>query len=191
MLQSFGRFTSYHIYRYFNFQNCVNCIFKKPLRCGATKTWLCLQTVKHFACGGTQHLAFEVILSPTQLAVDMTALWVIITGPELIPLAALCLLLSLSSVLRLNISDSDMLTITDGDEVTTRILGRYVGGSSPFKLSSTTPDLTVTFHSDPAGLVFGKGEGFIINYMGESSNCTTEAYSQLIGREYKEVWLNG
>lgn len=60
-----------------------------------------------------------------------------------------------------------MLTITDGDEVTTRILGRYVGGSSPFKLSSTTPDLTVTFHSDPAGLVFGKGEGFIINYMGE------------------------
>lgn len=71
-------------------------------------------------------------------------------------------------VLRLNISDSDMLTITDGDEVATRILGRYVGGSSPFKLSSTTPDLTVTFHSDPAGLVFGKGEGFIINYMGKN-----------------------
>ncbi|XP_015256444.1 PREDICTED: seizure 6-like protein [Cyprinodon variegatus] len=70
----------------------------------------------------------------------------------------------------LNISDSDMLTFTDGDEVTTRILGRYVGGSSPFKLSSTTPDLTVTFHSDPAGLVFGKGEGFIINYMEVSRN---------------------
>uniref|UniRef100_A0AAX7UIJ8 Seizure related 6 homolog (mouse)-like n=1 Tax=Astatotilapia calliptera TaxID=8154 RepID=A0AAX7UIJ8_ASTCA len=66
--------------------------------------------------------------------------------------------------------DSDMLTITDGDEVTTRILGRYVGGSSPFKLSSTTPDLTVTFHSDPAGLVFGKGEGFIINYIEVSRN---------------------
>ncbi|XP_074546167.1 seizure 6-like protein isoform X2 [Halichoeres trimaculatus] len=70
----------------------------------------------------------------------------------------------------LNISDSDILTITDGDEVATRILGRYVGGSSPFKLSSTTPDLTVTFHSDPAGLVFGKGEGFIINYMEVSRN---------------------
>lgn len=60
-----------------------------------------------------------------------------------------------------------MLTVTDGDEVTARILGRYVGGAGPFKLSSTTPDLTVTFHSDPAGLVFGKGEGFIINYLGE------------------------
>lgn len=61
-----------------------------------------------------------------------------------------------------------MVTITDGEELATRILGRYVGGSSPFKLFSTTPDLTVTFHSDPAGLVFGKGEGFIINYMGEN-----------------------
>ncbi|KAK5851526.1 hypothetical protein PBY51_023073 [Eleginops maclovinus] len=70
----------------------------------------------------------------------------------------------------LNISDSDIVTITDGDEVTTRILGRYVGGSTPFKLSSSTPDLTITFHSDPAGLVFGKGEGFIINYMEVSRN---------------------
>ncbi|XP_077944756.1 seizure 6-like protein [Gasterosteus aculeatus] len=70
----------------------------------------------------------------------------------------------------LNISDSDMLTVTDGDEVTARILGRYVGGAGPFKLSSTTPDLTVTFHSDPAGLVFGKGEGFIINYLEVSRN---------------------
>lgn len=76
----------------------------------------------------------------------------------------------LMDVQLLNISDSDMLTITDGDEVATRILGRYVGGSSPFKLFSTTPDLTVTFHSDPAGLVFGKGEGFIINYMEVSRN---------------------
>ncbi|XP_028827781.1 seizure 6-like protein isoform X1 [Denticeps clupeoides] len=70
----------------------------------------------------------------------------------------------------LNLSDSDMVTILDGDEVTTRILGQYVGGTSPFKLSSSTPDLTITFHSDPAGLVFGKGEGFIINYMEVSRN---------------------
>uniref|UniRef100_A0A8C3AH65 Seizure related 6 homolog like n=1 Tax=Cyclopterus lumpus TaxID=8103 RepID=A0A8C3AH65_CYCLU len=78
----------------------------------------------------------------------------------------------------LNISDSDMLTITDGDEVTTRILGRYVGGSGPFKLSSTTPDLTVAFHSDPAGLVFGKGEGFIVNYMEVSRNDSCPDLSQ-------------
>ncbi|CAB1318766.1 unnamed protein product [Coregonus sp. 'balchen'] len=70
----------------------------------------------------------------------------------------------------LNLSDSDMLTIMDGDEVTTHILGQYVGGAGPFKIQSTTPDLTVTFHSDPAGLIFGKGEGFIINYMEVSRN---------------------
>ncbi|XP_059400505.1 seizure 6-like protein isoform X2 [Carassius carassius] len=70
----------------------------------------------------------------------------------------------------LNLSNSDMLTILDGDEVTTRILGQFVGGTSPFKMSSSTPDLTITFHSDPAGLVFGKGEGFIINYMEVSHN---------------------
>lgn len=63
-----------------------------------------------------------------------------------------------------------MLTILDGDEVNAHILGQYVGGNSPFKLTSSTPDLTITFHSDPAGLVFGKGEGFIINYMGKRSN---------------------
>lgn len=73
------------------------------------------------------------------------------------------------SLISLNLSDSDMLTILDGDEVTTRILGQFVGGTSPFKMSSSTPDLTITFHSDPAGLVFGKGEGFIINYMGKDT----------------------
>uniref|UniRef100_A0A4W5MAH3 Seizure related 6 homolog (mouse)-like n=1 Tax=Hucho hucho TaxID=62062 RepID=A0A4W5MAH3_9TELE len=70
----------------------------------------------------------------------------------------------------LNLSDSDMLTIMDGDEVTPHILGQYVGEAWPFKIQSTTPDLTVTFHSDPAGLIFGKGEGFIINYMEVSRN---------------------
>uniref|UniRef100_A0A665VU38 Seizure related 6 homolog (mouse)-like n=1 Tax=Echeneis naucrates TaxID=173247 RepID=A0A665VU38_ECHNA len=71
----------------------------------------------------------------------------------------------------LNISDSDILTITDGDsDVTTHIPAHYVRGGSPFKFSSTTPDLIITFHSDPAGLIFGKGEGFIINYMEVSRN---------------------
>ncbi|XP_041084704.1 seizure 6-like protein [Polyodon spathula] len=70
----------------------------------------------------------------------------------------------------LNLSNSDIMTIYDGDEVTTRILGQYIGGTSPFKLYSSTPDLTVQFHSDPAGMVFGKGEGFVINYMEVSQN---------------------
>lgn len=122
-----------------------------------------------YSCEWMQHLDFDVVLSPTQSAVCTNVFWIIITHLELISLAILQYFFPFLLVFRLNISDSDMLTITDGDEVTTRILGRYVGGSSPFKLSSTTPDLTVTFHSDPAGLVFGKGEGFIINYIGDNN----------------------
>jgi len=69
----------------------------------------------------------------------------------------------------LNLTNSDILTIYDGDELTARILGQYVGSSSPQKLYSSSPDLTIQFHSDPAGLIFGKGQGFIMNYIGRES----------------------
>lgn len=68
--------------------------------------------------------------------------------------------------LSLNLSNSDILTIYDGDEVMPHILGQYLGSSGPQKLYSSTPDLTIQFHSDPAGLIFGKGQGFIMNYVG-------------------------
>uniref|UniRef100_A0A8C2YPM0 Seizure related 6 homolog like n=1 Tax=Chinchilla lanigera TaxID=34839 RepID=A0A8C2YPM0_CHILA len=70
----------------------------------------------------------------------------------------------------LNLSNSDILTIYDGDEVVPHILGQYLGSSSPQKLYSSTPDLTIQFHSDPAGLIFGKGQGFIMNYIEVSRN---------------------
>lgn len=69
----------------------------------------------------------------------------------------------------LNLSNSDILTVYDGDEVMPHILGQYLGNSGPQKLYSSTPDLTIQFHSDPAGLIFGKGQGFIINYIGKCS----------------------
>ncbi|XP_064434646.1 seizure 6-like protein isoform X6 [Mirounga angustirostris] len=70
----------------------------------------------------------------------------------------------------LNLSNSDILTIYDGDEVMPHILGQYLGNSGPQKLYSSTPDLTIQFHSDPAGLIFGKGQGFIMNYVEVSRN---------------------
>uniref|UniRef100_A0A8C6W4T1 Seizure related 6 homolog like n=1 Tax=Nannospalax galili TaxID=1026970 RepID=A0A8C6W4T1_NANGA len=70
----------------------------------------------------------------------------------------------------LNLSHSDILTVYDGDEVTPHVLGQYFGNSSPQKLYSSTPDLTIQFHSDPAGLIFGKGQGFIMNYIEVSRN---------------------
>uniref|UniRef100_A0A667I9H7 Seizure related 6 homolog like n=1 Tax=Lynx canadensis TaxID=61383 RepID=A0A667I9H7_LYNCA len=70
----------------------------------------------------------------------------------------------------LNLSNSDILTIYDGDEVMPHILGQYLGTAGPQKLYSSTPDLTIQFHSDPAGLIFGKGQGFIMNYIEVSRN---------------------
>ncbi|KAM5237669.1 seizure 6-like protein [Ctenodactylus gundi] len=70
----------------------------------------------------------------------------------------------------LNLSNSDILTIYDGDEVVPHILGQYLGSSGPQKLYSSTPDLTIQFHSDPAGLIFGKGQGFVMNYIEVSRN---------------------
>ncbi|XP_040859527.1 seizure 6-like protein [Ochotona curzoniae] len=70
----------------------------------------------------------------------------------------------------LNLSNSDILTIYDGDEVMPHILGQYLGNTGPQKLYSSTPDLTIQFHSDPAGLIFGKGQGFIMNYIEVSRN---------------------
>lgn len=71
----------------------------------------------------------------------------------------------------LNLTNSDILTVYDGDELTARILGQFVGSSGPQKLYSSSPDLTIQFHSDPAGLVFGKGQGFIMNYIGTESGA--------------------
>ncbi|KAI5133279.1 Seizure 6-Like Protein [Manis pentadactyla] len=70
----------------------------------------------------------------------------------------------------LNLSSSDILTVYDGDEVTPHILGQYPGNSGPQRLYSSTPDLTIQFRSDPAGLIFGKGQGFIMNYIEVSRN---------------------
>ncbi|XP_075070555.1 seizure 6-like protein isoform X2 [Mixophyes fleayi] len=65
----------------------------------------------------------------------------------------------------LNLSNNDILTIYDGDEITSKILGQFVGSSGPQKLYSSSPDLSIQFHSDPAGMIFGKGQGFILNYI--------------------------
>ncbi|ETE58578.1 Seizure 6-like protein, partial [Ophiophagus hannah] len=61
---------------------------------------------------------------------------------------------------------SDILTVYDGDDLNAHILGQFLGSGGPQKLYSSTPDLTIQFHSDPAGLLFGKGLGFTMSYIG-------------------------
>ncbi|XP_075754997.1 seizure 6-like protein isoform X1 [Pelodiscus sinensis] len=115
-------------------------------------------------CGGELSAVAGVILSPNwpePYAEGEDCIWRVRAGEE----KRLFLDIQL-----LNLSNSDILTIYDGDELTARILGQYVGSSGPQKLYSSTPDLTIQFHSDPAGLIFGKGQGFIMNYIEVSRN---------------------
>uniref|UniRef100_A0A8C4WJ03 Seizure related 6 homolog like n=1 Tax=Gopherus evgoodei TaxID=1825980 RepID=A0A8C4WJ03_9SAUR len=115
-------------------------------------------------CGGELSAMAGVILSPNwpePYAEGEDCIWRVHVGEE----KRLFLDIQL-----LNLSDSDILTIYDGDELTARILGQYVGSSGPQKLYSSTPDLTIQFHSDPAGLIFGTGQGFIMNYIEVSRN---------------------
>ncbi|XP_035196051.1 seizure 6-like protein isoform X2 [Oxyura jamaicensis] len=115
-------------------------------------------------CGGELTAVAGVILSPNwpePYAEGEDCIWRVHVGEE----KRLFLDIQL-----LNLTNSDILTIYDGDELTARILGQYVGSSGPQKLYSSSPDLTIQFHSDPAGLIFGKGQGFIMNYIEVSRN---------------------
>ncbi|NWS46892.1 SE6L1 protein, partial [Probosciger aterrimus] len=115
-------------------------------------------------CGGELTAVAGVILSPNwpePYAEGEDCVWRVHVGEE----KRLFLDIQL-----LNLTSSDILTVYDGDELTARILGQYVGSGGPQKLYSSSPDLTIQFHSDPAGLVFGKGQGFIMNYIEVSRN---------------------
>ncbi|KFW62568.1 Seizure 6-like, partial [Pygoscelis adeliae] len=115
-------------------------------------------------CGGELTAVVGVILSPNwpePYTEGEDCIWRVHVGEE----KRLFLDIQL-----LNLTNSDILTIYDGDELTARILGQYVGSSGPQKLYSSSPDLTIQFHSDPAGLIFGKGQGFIMNYIEVSRN---------------------
>uniref|UniRef100_A0A8C6IYI9 Uncharacterized protein n=1 Tax=Melopsittacus undulatus TaxID=13146 RepID=A0A8C6IYI9_MELUD len=115
-------------------------------------------------CGGELTAVAGVILSPNwpePYAEGEDCVWRVHVGEE----KRLFLDIQL-----LNLTNSDILTVYDGDELTSRILGQFVGSSGPQKLYSSSPDLTIQFHSDPAGLVFGKGQGFIMNYIEVSRN---------------------
>ncbi|NXY18176.1 SE6L1 protein, partial [Atrichornis clamosus] len=115
-------------------------------------------------CGGELTAVAGVILSPNwpePYTEGEDCIWRIHVGEE----KRLFLDIQL-----LNITNSDILTIYDGDELSARILGQFAGSSGPQKLYSSSPDLTIQFHSDPAGLIFGKGQGFIMNYIEVSRN---------------------
>ncbi|XP_045145473.1 seizure 6-like protein [Echinops telfairi] len=126
--------------------------------------WNDTEPVCRAMCGGELSAVAGVVLSPNwpePYVEGEDCVWKIHVGEE----KRIFLDIQL-----LNLSNSDILTIYDGDGVMPHILGQYLGNSGPQKLYSSTPDLTIQFHSDPAGLIFGKGQGFIMNYIEVSRN---------------------
>ncbi|XP_066466080.1 seizure 6-like protein [Tiliqua scincoides] len=115
-------------------------------------------------CGGELSTAAGVILSPNwpePYAEGEDCVWRVHVGEE----KRIFLDIQL-----LNLSNSDILTIYDGDDLSAHIVGQYLGSVGPQKLYSSSPDVTIQFHSDPAGLIFGKGQGFVMNYVEVSRN---------------------
>ncbi|KAM6423072.1 seizure 6-like protein [Liasis olivaceus] len=115
-------------------------------------------------CGGELSMAAGVILSPNwpePYAEGEDCVWKVHVGEE----KRIFLDIQL-----LNLSQSDILTVYDGDDLSAHPLAQFLGSSGPQKLYSSTPDLAIQFHSDPAGLIFGKGQGFIMSYIEVSRN---------------------
>uniref|UniRef100_A0A674IPP0 Seizure related 6 homolog n=1 Tax=Terrapene triunguis TaxID=2587831 RepID=A0A674IPP0_9SAUR len=72
----------------------------------------------------------------------------------------------------LRIGKGDVLTFYDGDDLTARILGQYVGDHRRFKLYTAMADVTIQFQSDPGGAVFGYQQGFVIHFFEVPRNDT-------------------
>ncbi|XP_053313031.1 seizure protein 6 homolog isoform X2 [Spea bombifrons] len=72
----------------------------------------------------------------------------------------------------LNIGKSDVLTFYDGDDLTARVLGRYTGTHSHFKLYTSMADVIIQFQTDPGSSVFGYQQGFIIHFFEVPRNDT-------------------
>ncbi|XP_075052941.1 seizure protein 6 homolog isoform X2 [Mixophyes fleayi] len=72
----------------------------------------------------------------------------------------------------LHIGNSDILTFYDGDDLTARVLGRYTGTHSHFKIYTSMADVIIQFQTDPGSNVFGYQQGFIINFFEVPRNDT-------------------
>nr|XP_033777031.1 seizure protein 6 homolog isoform X2 [Geotrypetes seraphini] len=72
----------------------------------------------------------------------------------------------------LTMGRNDVLTFYDGDDLTARILGQYMGTQRHFKLYTSTADVTIQFQTDPGSGVFGYRQGFIVHFFEVPRNDT-------------------
>ncbi|CAM4683412.1 unnamed protein product [Lepidochelys kempii] len=72
----------------------------------------------------------------------------------------------------LNIRKSDVLTVLDGEDLTGRVLGQYMGTHPRFRLYTSASAATLQFQSDPSDPLFGLSQGFLIRFSPVPRNDT-------------------
>ncbi len=72
----------------------------------------------------------------------------------------------LSFVCSLNIRHNDILTIFDGHDLTSHVIGQYLGSRERFRVVSGGSEVTIQFQSDPDDSSFILSQGFLIHYRG-------------------------
>lgn len=68
--------------------------------------------------------------------------------------------------LSLNIRHTDVLTIFDGRDLMSHVIGQYLGSRERFKVTSGGSEVTIQFQSDLDDSSFILSQGFLIRYRG-------------------------
>lgn len=66
----------------------------------------------------------------------------------------------------LNIRHNDVLTIFDGHDLMSHVIGQYLGSRERFQVVSGGSEVTIQFQSDPHDSSFILSQGFLIHYRG-------------------------
>lgn len=67
----------------------------------------------------------------------------------------------------LNIRHNDILTIFDGHDLMSHVIGQYLGSRERFRVVSGGSEVTIQFQSDPDDSTFILSQGFLIHYRGK------------------------
>lgn len=74
----------------------------------------------------------------------------------------------LSFACRLNIRHNDVLTVFDGHDLMSHVIGQYLGSRERFRIVSGGSEVTIQFQSDPDDSTFILSQGFLIHYRGKT-----------------------
>lgn len=72
----------------------------------------------------------------------------------------------MSFACRLNIRHNDVLTVFDGHDLMSHVIGQYMGSRERFRIVSVGSEVTIQFQSDPDDSTFILSQGFLIHYRG-------------------------